>query len=491
MDTDDPVDYFHFSLTHQRTVGLRIRRLDYNADLYVEDNDGAVIASSENGGDQKEVLNLTLAATGANEYYYVRAEAKEDGRNDYQLRYFTETPPNAAATGAPTISGAAQVRETLTAGVSGIADDNGLSNASFDYQWVRSVDGTDTDTDITGATGSTFLLTYDDLDHTIRVRVSFTDDAGYPETLTSDATATVVRPPNASPSGRPAVSGVLAVGKTLTADTSGITDPNGLSNPAFTHQWVRSMLTASTPDITGATGSTYTLASGDEAGNTFKVAVAFTDDDGYAETLTSDPTEVLDTENSNGESNAIQPRAAGDATGAPTISGTAQVGETLTASTSGITDPDGLTSPGYTYQWMRVNSDGANPVNVGTDSDTYTPVADDVGKRVRVRVTFTDDADNAEILTSEDWPSQGFSHSALAPLVIVAEKAACPDGHVWCAELTIGEGTSGSRTIWGYDAGSGTGEIDDTDFIHAGTTYEFSEFHFSVGSVSNDAHNRA
>ena len=292
VDTDDPVDYFHFSLTHQRTVGLRIRRLDYNADLYVEDNDGTVIASSENGGDQKEVLNLTLAATGANEYYYVRVEAKEDGRNDYQLRYFTDAPPNAAATGAPTISGAAQVRETLSAGVSGIADDNGLSNASFDYQWVRSVDGTDTD--ITSATGSTFLLTYDEHNHTIRVRVSFTDDAGYPETLTSDATATVVRPPNASPSGRPAVSGVLAVGKTLTVDTSGITDPNGLSNPAFTYQWVRSIDSTDT-DIAGATGSTYPLASSDE-GAAFKVTVAFTDDDGYAETLTSGLTQTVMTE---------------------------------------------------------------------------------------------------------------------------------------------------------------------------------------------------
>ena len=292
VDTDDPVDYFHFSLTHRRTVGLRVRRLDYNADLYVEDNDGAVIASSENGGNQKEVLNLTLAATGANEYYYVRVEAKEDGRNDYQLRYFTDAPPNAAATGTPTISGAAQVRETLSAGVSGIADDNGLSNASFDYQWVRSVDGTDTD--ITGATGSTFLLTYDELDHTVRVRVSFTDDAGYSETLASDATAAVVRPPNASPSGRPAVSGVLAVGKTLTADTSGITDPNGLSNPGFTHQWAR-VADGTDTDILGATGSSYTIASSD-AGNAFKVTVAFTDDDGYAETLTSGLTQTVMTE---------------------------------------------------------------------------------------------------------------------------------------------------------------------------------------------------
>ena len=39
------------------------------------------------------------------------------------------------------------------------------------------------------------------------------------------------------------------------------------------------------------------------------------------------------------------------AMGAPTITGTAQVGKTLTAVTTGITDADGLTSPTYTYQW--------------------------------------------------------------------------------------------------------------------------------------------
>ncbi len=43
------------------------------------------------------------------------------------------------------------------------------------------------------------------------------------------------------------------------------------------------------------------------------------------------------------------------ATGAPTISGFAQVGNTLTAATSGISDADGLTSPTYSYQWIRVD----------------------------------------------------------------------------------------------------------------------------------------
>ena len=124
----------------------------------------------------------------------------------------------------------------------------------------------------------------------------------------ASAAGPVVRPPNASPNGRPAVSGVLAVGKTLTVDTSGITDPNGLSNPGFTHQWVRSIGSTDT-DILGATGSTYTLASGDE-GAALKVTVAFTDDDGYAETLTSDPTEVLETEGQDGQDNGVQPRVA-------------------------------------------------------------------------------------------------------------------------------------------------------------------------------------
>ena len=286
MDGDDPVDYFHFSLSGQRTVGVRIRKLDYNADLYVEDNDGNVIAASENGGDRKEVLNVTLAATNAGEHYYVRVEAKEDGRNDYQFRYLTKAPPNSAATGIPAITGAAQVRETLTAGTSNIADDNGLSNASFAYQWVRSADGADTD--ISGATASTFLLTHGELDHTITVRVSFTDDAGYSETVTSNATGPVVRPPNVSPNGLPTIGGTLGVGKTLTAGASGITDDNGLSNAAFTYQWVSSTEGVEA-DIAGATSSSYTLTSSD-AGAAFKVTVGFTDDDGYSETLTSTPT---------------------------------------------------------------------------------------------------------------------------------------------------------------------------------------------------------
>ena len=90
------------------------------------------------------------------------------------------------------------------------------------------------------------------------------------------------------------------------------------------------------------------------------------------------------------------------ATGAPTISGTAQMGQTLTAATTGIVDVDGLTSPTYGYQWIRVDADGtSNPTDIaGAASGTYTQVRADVGKKLRVKVSFTDDDGNDEELTS-------------------------------------------------------------------------------------------
>ena len=86
------------------------------------------------------------------------------------------------------------------------------------------------------------------------------------------------------------------------------------------------------------------------------------------------------------------------ATGAPTITGTAQVGQTLTAVTTGITDADGLTSPTYTYQWIRV--DGTEADIAGENSSTYTLDDADLGKTIKVKVSFDDDASNTETLTS-------------------------------------------------------------------------------------------
>ena len=197
--------------------------------------------------------------------------------------------PNSPAGGAPTISGTAQVGETLTADTTGISDADGLTNASYSYQWVGN-DGT-ADTDITGATGATYTLVAADEGNTIKVLVSFTDDAGNPETLTSAATAPVASKPNSPAGGAPIISGTVQVGETLTADTSGVSDPDGLTGVAFSYQWV-SNDGAADVDISGATGSAYTLVAADE-GSTIKVRVNFTDDAGNPEALTSAATAAV------------------------------------------------------------------------------------------------------------------------------------------------------------------------------------------------------
>ena len=90
------------------------------------------------------------------------------------------------------------------------------------------------------------------------MQVSFTDDANNKETLTSAATEAVSAAPNNPATGAPAISGTAQVGETLTADTSGIADADGLDNADFTYQWL-----AGDDAIPGATGSTYTLADAD------------------------------------------------------------------------------------------------------------------------------------------------------------------------------------------------------------------------------------
>ena len=396
--------------------------------------------------------------------------------------------PNSPATGAPTISGTAQVGETLTADVSGIADADGLTSVSYSYQWIAN--DASADTDISGQTGSTYSLVSADVGKTIQVRVGFTDDRGHEENLVSAATTAVQPRPNSPATGAPTISGTAQVGETLTADVSGIADADGLTSVSYSYQWIANDASADT-DISGQTGSTYTLVSAD-VGKTIQVRVGFDDDANNSETLTSEATATVPTadewwadmsvvdygtgaigaasadlfSNSGGNAGlqakwlwyysperklrlaftenipgvddltlqvgdvalALQPGDAtyswedvdvdwedgqtltarivharastvvvpnSPATGAPIIGGTAQAGETLTALTNGITDADGLTSPTYSYQWLAANVGIA-----GATNSTYTLTDADAGKTIKVRVSFTDDADHEETLTS-------------------------------------------------------------------------------------------
>ena len=112
--------------------------------------------------------------------------------------------------------------------------------------------------------------------------------------LTNAPTATIPGPSssgnqvveNTPAEGEPRIDGIPEVGQTLSVDTTGIEDVDGLDDVVFQYQWL-----ADDADIAGSTGSTYTVVSGD-VGKAIRVRVAFADDGGNEETLTSAPTVV-------------------------------------------------------------------------------------------------------------------------------------------------------------------------------------------------------
>ena len=171
--------------------------------------------------------------------------------------------PNTLATGAPTITGTAQVGQTLTAGTTAIMDADGLTSVSYTYQWIR-VATDNTETNISSATASTYTLVAADQGTTVKVTVSFTDDASNAETLTSAATAAVSAAANTLATGAPTITGTAQVGQTLTAGTTAIMD-HGLTSVSYTYQWIRVATDNTETNIASANSSTYPLATATRA----------------------------------------------------------------------------------------------------------------------------------------------------------------------------------------------------------------------------------
>ena len=145
---------------------------------------GSATSHTWTGLANDEAHTFSMIATGTGQYY--------DSEPTAQLTATPMAVPNTPATGKPTIApigGPLRVGRVLEARTAGIADANGLTAVSYSYQWIR-VDG-QTETDISGATNQRYTVQEADFDKTIKVRVSFTDDIGYAEALTSDGTASV------------------------------------------------------------------------------------------------------------------------------------------------------------------------------------------------------------------------------------------------------------------------------------------------------------
>jgi Ca2+-binding RTX toxin-like protein len=206
----------------------------------------------------------------------------------------------------------------------------------------------------------------------------------------SDGTFDIGQLVQVAASGAPVISDMTPDERqVLTVDTSQIVDPNGIGPLSL--QWQSSANGTTWTNIAGATGASFTPQQA-QVNQQLRVVASFVDGRGNPEQVISAATAPVVDDNI-------------AATGLPIISDTTPLeNQTLTVSTAGIADANGLGA--FSYQWQS-SANGTTWTNIpGATSASFTPdngflgVGNEIGLALRVRVSFIDQADNPEVLFS-------------------------------------------------------------------------------------------
>ena len=362
---------------------------------------------------------------------------------------------NNPATGAPSISGVLEQDQELTADTVSIADIDVLG--AFSYQWLAG------GTAISGATSSTYTLTATEVGDAISLTVTFTDDAGNAESLTSARTHNVVA------SG--ATRKLLWMGTLTPGDRTGgsigfhnANDTGSLSPSSFTYgsdTYQFDQVDFGPPPTVGLQLVMTPGPGADEYVKwIFDPGSEWPVEDGVPGVVEGrlfvnwpanfgDPSWSIGTETVVYLLEDLNNRA----TGAPSISGVLQQDEELTADTAGIADDDG---PGaFSYQWL---ADGT--AISGATSSTYTLTASEVGDAISLTVTFTDNEGYSESLTS------AATHSVVA--------SGATRKLLWLGTLTPGD--RGSAI--GVNISNNEGSLSPSSFTYGSDTYQFDQMDF-------------
>ena len=412
------------------------------------------------------------------------------------------------AQGAPKITGILETGLTAAADITGITDGDGLTYSyngttldTFTYQWI-SVDGLN-ESDISGADDSTYEMQADDVGKSLRLRVSFEDDASNTETLISAAAGPVgsaarylvsnlgqrasldllpgdsstalgtpqtafIHTAQAFTTGgtAPTLTGVRLpyadwpswdVEVSVHADSSGSPGSSlaTLTNPAAIDRSTETFedFTAS-PGLSLAADTTYWVVI--EYNGGYNAGTASTSEEAAVSGWSiADGSQFKFTASGNYMSSTSINQMAilgslpnVQATGSPTVQGTLEAGLLAYADTSGISDDNGLIGVSYRYQWIRVDG-GVDADISGATASTYEMQAGDVGKTLKVRATFEDDDRNTESLTSS-----ASSGVAAAPTNYQVKNLAQTDG----ADVVIPSRTSTNNHGIAYGQSFSTGD---------------------------------
>ena len=295
-------------------------------------------------------------------------------------------PIAAAPPAAPGIINPPQISGTYTAGQMLTESGDTWSNnpTSFTYQWLRCTSGVCDKAITNGGNAQTYTLKPTaDVGHTLEVQVTATN-AGGSTTATSAQTPVIASavpvPVNV---GAPTISGTTEVGQTLTEGAAAWTN-SPTSTPI---QWRRcDSNSANCQDIAGATGKTYTLTTTDR-GAMMQVAESATNAGGTTTAYSGFAGPVT-------QGGHVQPPSANPGS-APSISGAAQLGHALTATSAQFAGNPGT----FSYQWLRCTALGCAAIPGATDA-TYTPGSSDLGETVAVAETASNGGGTSAIVQS-------------------------------------------------------------------------------------------
>ena len=190
--------------------------------------------------------------------------------------------------------------------------------------------------------------------------------------------------------GLPTVHGTAQVGHTLTADPG---TWSGSTPMSFTYHWQRCDSLGKSCAFINDFGRHHTVTSAD-IGNTMRVVVTAKNAAGTG-TAASEPTAVI-----------AKPAAPAN-TAMPTVSGTPQIGQTLTVNTGSWSGPGTIT---FAFQWLRCDATGGSCTAIsGATQKTYTLTSADSGHSLRVKVTATN--------------NNGSTSATTVPTAVIASKA--------------------------------------------------------------------
>jgi hypothetical protein len=250
----------------------------------------------------------------------------------------------------------------------------------------------------------------------------------------------------------------------LTA-ANNFTDASGLVGVVFSYQWQQSAVGGGAvfTNIAGATAVSFTPGQA-QVGRNLQVVVSYTDNSGNAETITSAPTALVANLN--------------DAPiGTVTISDTTPQENQLLTATTAFTDEDGLVGTVFSYQWEQSAVGGGavfTPI-AGATAATFTPLAAQANRQLRVVATYTDNQGTLETVTS----------AATATTTALADIGLVFNGGAGADVFNGGNGNDTANGNGGTDTLNGNGGNDTFEFAAGFGNDTITGFDAAGGSIAN------